>query len=350
MSTMEKKNLLILSTCGLLGEQEDPKFLNLYLSSLKKNIIPHFETTVILFDTSNNKNPEEGKTYEKIKSFELENEIKLKNLYTVNLPEESIKFFEETGWFARVGLTMNLLFEYAKMNNFFEADWLFHSDTDVEFFPNFSENFKNIISLKENMNVKTMITVSGDSYPTHVQYENLRYIIGPPKKFNPYNVEELNYHFHEPDVLIETVEELYDPGKIVIKNAQQKIRNDFFIISRDVFESEIDLNWANFHFISGHFDAKNENLSKLEEIFKNKNEFMVSFGWDKGEAISYKNREGVDFGYSDTLEVQVPNNFMTSHYASGWTQPDYFHEVSLNRLKEYYVEYENIWKNDYEGI
>jgi hypothetical protein len=52
--------LLFLSTCGKTKEPEDTAYINLYLASLKRHVVPHYDVKVILFNNALNQNSNES--------------------------------------------------------------------------------------------------------------------------------------------------------------------------------------------------------------------------------------------------------------------------------------------------
>ena len=143
--------LLLLSLCGRDNADEDVRYLNLYLASLRRHVIPHFDTRVLLFSTFNAKE----RTQARIDAFGLTPYIDVRRIDDMELPSEALTALTRLSHFSKIGIHMNMLFDYAKQQNFFDADWVFHTDTDLEFLPNFSSHITDRKSTRLNSSHRT---------------------------------------------------------------------------------------------------------------------------------------------------------------------------------------------------
>jgi len=337
--------ILLLSTCGKLGEPEDVRYLNLFLASLKANIVPFFETKVLLFSTSIEKDVVHSETYKRVVEFELQDVVEVKSLYTMDLPEESIEFIEKAPWYERIGLHQNMLFDYSKIRNFFNAEWIFLTDTDIELLPNFFTYLEGIQSLRR-LNSSIVLTLAGDSYNFFIKQNTSEFLFEAPERVNIYDTSSLDPYFNifkvtkndRPDLLT------YE-NKILISPVQLKTRNDFVGISKELAEY-CEFNWCvyNYSFTSNNI-RNNEvdlELQKLWEKYSTPS-LILRMSTDKGYAVHYKLQEGK---YRDMLKIQLPTDgIMSSHYASGWLT-DSFVEYSYKKIVASYPEYFNIVEKD----
>jgi len=346
--------LLFLSPCGKTKEAEDNGYINLYLASLKKYVVPHFDVKVILYNNALNQNSNESLTWQRVKDFGLENVVEVKNMYEMELPEESIKFLDGLHWFGKIGINMNMLFDYAKKNNFFDADWVFHFDTDLEFLPNFEKVLLGIDEVRK-VNSEVIITAAGDNYPYNMRYKEVEFIFDEPPRINIYDPSTITHHFsvrnlkvnrrtNESDAIISNYNE-----NLIFTLQQQKIRNDFVGYSKESARSHI-FNWVGCHYPSkfepiGHL-KDNEDAKFLKQLWDEKasSSFQFTINHDKGSLPQFF----LQGSNHNAIKVQVRGySDMAKHYSSGYYEETTFRKHSEQRLKENYTDTQHIWEKDY---
>jgi len=335
--------ILILSTCGRSGEAEDTSRLNLYLASLKKHVVPYFETKVILLNTCNSNQ----KTIQRVRDFGLEDVVDVRSIDMMELPQRSLEYWHTLNWYPRVPLNMNMLFDYAKRNNCFEAEWIFHVDTDLEYLDNFKDNLAKIHPLT-TINSKVVITLAGDTFPHTFGYVNDQYILGDPPRINLYDEEE---DFSKLANVRNIIKKTYTRNqgyedKFVFHVQQQKNRNDFFGMSRETVMQHT-FNWS-------HASFQVETDKELKNIWDDMspNKFLLSLSQDKGSLV----HELLQSGHLEISRVTLRvSRDMTLHHGPGWSTVDMavqsdwdFRNISKVSLEENYTEFKNIWVNDYE--
>jgi hypothetical protein len=346
--------LVLLSTFGRENKPEDLAYLDIYLLSLKKHVVPHFDVKVVLLYTGGG-NLE--KTEERISHLELNNVIMLKKINEMDLPEQSLNFWRKQPWFHKVGLNMNLLFDYAKRNDYFGAEWVIHVDTDLEFMPDFKQIFDKVDSLRE-FNPNILVTVAGDTFDYHFKHKNKEYILTDPTRIKWYDEsgETLKHTFVYRNVKIEEKPERSldsaDFDKVVFNIQQQKIRNDFIImpkVTANQYGSEF--NWISYYYPSD-FKAVDETkpeqveLQKLyEENYKDSN-VKISVNNDKGSTVQLFMQGGE---HTITKLQLSADDKMIRHYGSGWYLGVNFIKGSYASLKKDYSEYEYLFEPDFEG-
>lgn len=339
--------ILILSVCGRSEEAEDLRRLNLYLASLKKHIVPHFETKVLLLNTAISKE----KTVRRIQDFGLEDVIDVRQITDMELPENSLNYWKSLSWYSRSPLNMNFMYDYARKNNFYEAKWIFHTDTDLQFLSNFKDNLEAIDTIT-SVNPKCVITLSGDTFPYNIQYKNKSFIFKEPKRINLYESDtELPWNSNSRQVEIIERTQNVDVDDINYENfifhlQQQKNRNDFFGFTQQVGkEHRFDWNHAVIDFSSHPDLIEFGNRSGDAGIF-------ISTSHDKGTLVQFQLQSGHEEMNRITLRVDKD---MAVHYGPGWSTEDVIVQtgwsfVSMSRdiLEESYLEYKHIWGTDYE--
>lgn len=343
--------LLLLATCGKKDEAEEPKYLHIYFSSLKKHILPHFETKVILFNSSLLGDSSKSTTYDLIQKYGLQDVVELKSVDELDLPEKSVSFLKEQSWLVRIGLIMNTLFDYAKRKRFYEADWIFHTDTDIKFLDNFNKTLQTASNLLQ-LNKSVVITLAGDAFYENIRYNNTMVAFYPPPKMDLYNEETLTRNFCISHIKKEFRNNyVTNTDKLIYTTQQQKIRNDFVGISNKA-AYDIEFNWVNYNY-SYNFYSMLPGGEELEKWWKEFGSSAVDFRitHDKGSIPQMKFQEGAEKGYSTTFKLQLPAaQCMAYHYGSGWEGNTNFFKHTLKHLEEEFLEYKDLWKEDYSGV
>lgn len=335
--------ILILSPCGRSYEAEDISRLNLYLASLKKHVVPYFDTKVILFNTAKSNEL----TEQRVKDFGLENVVDVKSIDMMELSQKALKFWHSHSWYSRVTINMNMLFDYAKRYDFFGADWIFHVDTDLEYISNFKDNLQKINPLTE-VNPKVVITLAGDTFPYNFGFANKQFILGEPKRLHIYDeLEDFSRNFESREILIKEHTQLQEYNDSLIFNVQQqKNRNDFFGMSRQTCMNH-EFNWCHANFL---IDSNKELYEKFTEV-TTKN-FFLGISQDKGSVV----HEVLQSGHFEIARVTLRvAKDMVIHHGPGWSTEDMkvqsdwnFKTISHESLVKNYQEYKDIWYKDYE--
>jgi len=343
--------LLILATCGKKDLPEEPKYLHIYLSSLKKHVVPYFETKVILFNSSLLGNSSESETFKLIKEYGLEDVITLKSIDELDLSEKAVNFLKQEQWLGRIGLIMNTLFDYAKKHKFYDADWIFHTDTDIKFLDNFYNTLQSVNNLRQ-INKSIVITLAGDAFYENIRYDNTMVAFYPPPRINLYDDATISKNYSISHIKKEFRNNyVTNTEKLIYTTQQQKIRNDFVGISNEA-GWKVEFNWVNYNY-AYNFWSVLPGGEELEGWWKKFGSEDVDFRitHDKGSIPQMKFQEGAEPGYNETFKVQLPgHNFMGYHYGSGWEGNSGFFTNTLQHLKEEFSEYKNLWEADYSGV
>lgn len=346
---MEK--ILLLSTFGREHQLEDLASLDLYLFSLKRHIIPNFDTKVILLYTGSG---DLSKTRERITQLELDNVVSLKSIVELDLPQKSLNFWYSQIWFHKVGLNMNLLFDYAKRNNYFDAEWIMHVDTDLEFLPNFKTIFDKINSLRE-INPNILVTLAGDTFNYHFKHQDKEYIMTDPTRIDWYaeSGETLKNSFVYRNIEIKQRErptESVDYNNLVFCLQQQKIRNDFVIMPKvTANQYGSSFNWISYHYPSDFkaIDETKPEQLELQHLFENHNpgnKFTVNVNNDKGSAVQLF----IQGGEHTITKLQLfASDQMIRHYGSGWYMGENFVKRAYSILQKEYSEYADLYQLDF---
>lgn len=346
--------LLFLSPCGKTKQAEDNGYINLYLASLKRYVVPHFDVKVILFNNALTQNSSESQTFQRVKEFGLENVVEVKNMYEMGLPQESVEFLDQLHWFGKIGVNMNMLFDYSKNNNFFDADWIFHFDTDLEFLPNFKDVLLGIDEIRK-VNQEVMITAAGDNYPYNMRYKETEFIFDEPPRINIYDASTITHHYSMRKLKVNRRDDNSDKSayqnneKLVFNLQQQKIRNDFVGYSKDAAKFNL-FNWVGCHYPNnfeaiGHL-ANDEDAKLLQKLWEEKSSPNLQFiiGHDKGSLPQFF----LQGSNHNVIKVQVRGYMdMAKHYSSGYYEETTFRSYSETRLKEEYNDTQHIWEKDY---
>ena len=346
--------LLFLSACGKTKEAEDNGYINLYLASLKRYVVPHFDVKVILFNNALSQNSNESQTFQRVKEFGLENVVEVKNMYEMGLPQESVNFLDSLHWFGKIGINMNMLFDYAKMNNFFDADWVFHFDTDLEFLPNFKDVLMSIDEVRK-VNNEVMITAGGDTYPYNIRYKETEFIFDEPSRINIYDASTLSHHFNLRKLKVNKrndgsdVSAYMNNERLVFNLQQQKIRNDFVGYSKDAARNNL-FNWIGCHY-SSNFEAvghlrDDEEAKYLQQLWEEKGSpnLQLTISHDKGSLPQFF----LQGSGHNVVKIQVRGySDMAKQFSSGYYEETPYRKYSEQRLKEYYTDTQHIWEKDY---
>jgi hypothetical protein len=340
--------VLILSVCGKTGEADDPRFINLYLASLKKHVIPYIETKVILLNNSNVENSKDGLVYKRVEDFGLQEYVDVRSIHEMELPQKSLEFMKNMHWAGKIGLNMNMMLDYSKNNNFFDADWIVHTDTDSEFLPNFVDNLE-ALSKFATLNDQVVVSLSGDTYPYNFRHKEKEFLIIPPKRADLYNEENVGHEYNYYDVKMNIRDEPYylENDKMILNVQQQKVRNDFFAMTRSAALHNT-FNWSTSHYPSNlkARDKESEAQVELENAWNEYGSpnFLISINHDKGSLVQYQLQEG----FNQIAKVQLRLNAdMMRHFGGGYCNGESFPTHSASRLRKDYPEFVGIWEGDY---
>lgn len=347
--------LLFLSTCGKTKQAEDVSYINLYLASLKKHVVPHYDVKVILFNNALNQNSSESLTWQRVKEYGLENVVEVKNMYEMGLPQKSVEFLDNMHWFSKIGINMNMLFDYSRNNGFFDADWIFHFDTDMEFLPNFQSVFSKIHPITE-VNPEVMITVAGDTYPYNIRYQDVEFVFDEPNRVYMYDESTIdtNCTLRQLKVNRRSTQATDSPRytgseKLFFNLQQQKIRNDFVGYSRQA-ANQHTFNWISCHYPNNYAAMgklqDNEDAQLLKKLWDEKSSpnFELVVNHDKGSLPQFF----LQGSSHNVVKVQLRGyEDMARHYSSGWYEETPFGPYAEQRLKEDYTDTQHIWEKDY---
>lgn len=344
--------LLFLSVCGKLDEPEDTKYINLYLASLKQNVVPHFDVKVILLTTYHLENIQTSLLQKRINEYGLSEVIELKTIDDLKLPEKSLTYIKSVDWFNRIGIHMNILYDYAHLNDYFDASWIFHVDTDSEFLENFEICITKINELKK-AHPQIIISLAGDSYPVNIVSGSMEYTFKESIRSNFY--ENDGAHKQDNFVVIDEKEMREDDHRrkynsMVFSPSQMKVRNDFVGISREA-SSLANFNWVCMYYHEQFNDngplqtmwpdkaLKLDNNNKLYEVPVP----QIHINYHMGGMLQYK----LHSNEVDIVRVQLPGyTHAVHHYSSGWFNGNFI-ERSLETLNSKYQDTKEIWETDY---
>ena len=344
--------LLFLSICGKLNEPEDTKYMNLYLTSLKQNVVPYFDVKVILLTTYKIENLETSLLKKRIDEYGLSDIVELKTINELELPAKSLTYIKIVNWFHRIGIHMNVLYDYSSRYNFFNADWIFHVDTDSEFLENFQTCITTINELKK-VHPRIIISLAGDSYPANIVSGSMEYTFKESIRSNFYENDgddkQSNYVILEEKEMSEHDHRRKYKAP-VFSPAQMKVRNDFVGISREA--SSI----ANFNWVCVYYHEQFKDNGPLQTMWPDKALKLddqgllyevpvpeIHINYHMGGLLQYK----LHSNEVDIVRVQLPGyTHAVLHYNSGWFS-DEFKPRSLEALHIKYNNTKYIWKNDY---
>lgn len=333
------KKILLMSMAGVHNKPEMTKNIHLYLASLKECVVPFFDTKVILFNSSNSSE----KTIELVNKYGLSDVVEVKRLEEMNLPEKSYEFLKDMFFANRIGLIMNLMFDYAKNNNFFDAEWILQTDSDVEFLKNFYSTLETCKTIAP-LNPSIVISHMGDTYEYNIAADNKIGYFKIPQRLNLYNTSEDLYEYWNRQQL-KVTDLQHTNEKTTFVSQQLKIKNDFIVFSAEAARS------VNFNWISSGATVKVHNATSVsfeEGVFDESwdikdNNFEILINKDKGSLVLYE----MQTGRYNVTHIQLPPSYMMNHLGAGWIHEEYYTRV-LSILKDRYSQYENVWKFDFE--
>lgn len=343
--------LLLLSLCGRDNEDEDVSYLNLYLASLRRHVIPHFDTRVILFSTFN----ATTKTQARVNAFGLGEQVRVYGYNDIGLPAETAEFLRnKVSYFPKIGLNMNLLFDYAQQHNFFEADWIFHTDTDIEFLENFAPHITALQGMTA-VNPKILVSCAGDTYLHNFRYREQEYIFNYPPRWNAYT-EPPPTPFEQLFLFAitrrpEPRQHPFDQEHRLVFNAKSvKVRNDFVGLSRALANTQV-LNWAHTYspLATRGVPDSSPDMAALQELWNEHHRgsnlpLELQLNEDKGSSILYWLKHGTH----DVTWVQLRGyRDMANHYSAGWGGNNNFSHRAIATLRREYSDTEHIWAADY---
>lgn len=351
--------LLFLSTGGKSNEPEDAAYLDLFLASFAKYVVPHFECKMLLLNTFAVEDVKAGKIQHRANGMGLADIVDVRTIREMQLPERSYEFLRGQSWYSNIGLHMNMLYDYAKMNNFFDADWIFHTDTDIEFLPNFNEYLNSIHPLT-TLNNRVMITVTGDAYPTNFYYKNNEYIFEGPRRLMVYDeAEDLGLPYTQKTIRINPNRQhpRQNQHALIFNFEQQKVRNDFVGFSREAADNTL-FNWVpcgyHEHFLPYNPENPDVGEQQLHALWSENQQnttlpLFFNLSQDKGATVQYE----VQADRTGLLRLQLRGyTDMARHFSSGYVDffvvaGENFRQYSHRRLQEDFREWESVWAQDY---
>ncbi|MEK9767297.1 MAG: hypothetical protein VW683_00135 [Betaproteobacteria bacterium] len=360
---MRKNTILFLSMMGLKDQEEDLKLIDPFLASLKDYIVPHYNVKVLLFTSFKSKT----KTLEQIKQYGLRKYIDLRTIDEFDLSPEALEFMSNCSWFTRIGHVMNMMFDYASRNDFWGADWIFHTDSDIIFTKNFYKTLSAIQPL-EFLHEKIVITITGDSYPDRFVRGEKTLLLERPERMFIYeelrNESTLNFLKFKLEKSHADTSSQYKNDLFFISK-QLKCRNDFFGISSTAAKDKTivkHLNWVSYSYHGKYGDDILKNLDYhvnqedkeiILDMFDQTYPHMpVQISADKGTSVLYSLEEGP----MNVFQIQLPtegskNASMMVHYASATANPNPFYMKRFyDDLTNQFSHYEHIWGPHFEGI
>ncbi len=346
--------LLFLSLCGRNKEDEDVKYLNMYLASLQRHVVPHFKTQVLLFSTFNSIE----RTKARVEVFGLSEIVRVCRYPDMELPTDVARRLETYGMgIETIGLNMNMMFDYAKQRQFFDADWIFHTDTDIEFLDNFSLHMTGLQGMTA-ANPKIIVSCAGDTYPHNLRYRGNEYLFSPPARWNAYNeTMPLPFEtlFRMQVRLLETPREqsYTKEHRLVYNYKSMKVRNDFVGLSRAAATSEPALNWVQAQYPRQFEHDATPDSHAVRDLWREHQEnstlpLELTLNEDKGAIVLFLLKSHAH----NFTWVQLRYHLdMAHHYGSGWADGNTvrFNERALSTLKAKYSDTAHIWESDYQS-
>lgn len=323
---------------GKTNEEEDLRNLHLYLVSLKEHIVPFFDTKVILYNACNSSE----KTIEAINKYGLSNVVAIKRLEEMELPEKSYEFIKNLHFSSRIGLVQNMMFDYSKKNNFFDAEWIVQTDTDVEFLKDFKEKL-DICQNISSLNSSIIISHAGDTYGYGINTHDKRATLKAPRRLNLYDDSEVlddTWRKYELNVIYDET-----PRAEEFTDQQLKVKNDFVVMSRNA-ASRIRLNWQSSYTSINVKNATSVSIDNGENWEIKNGQFGITINKDKGSLVLFE----LQTGWHGAVHIQLPMMNMMRHIGGGWIHVDMYWTGILKLLEaeEAYTKYQNIWKQDFE--
>lgn len=342
--------LLILGMGGRLNEPESKPEFHMYLASLKKNVIEGFpEAKVLLFTSCNSKDVLVGQ----VKEYGLDSNVDVMLLSDFGLSEKTQEALTGLGWYTRVPFMMQVMFDYAERQKFYDADWVIHTDTDSEFKSEFASKFIAINELSKHYS-KLVVSFAGDAMPDHLDYNGTMYRFEHPPRLNIYKKEEY------------TIDELSDSTKYVIKTQdwwgnkpkpgdtprppvyctkQQKIRNDFFAMSKGAVDFAMLHKDLYFNWVMMRYNELEDVHPDIRDIVEKYKGIKIAIFSDKGTTIDFLLHIFSEF---NDLRLNSTDCVM-QHHGGAWSKEGvYLRDECYKVLIEKFMEYEHIWKKDFE--
>lgn len=341
--------LLLLSLCGRDNEDEDVRYLNLYLASLRRHVIPHFDTQVLLFSTFNTKE----RTQARVEAFGLTPHITVRRLDDIDLPEEAVTSIKKLSHHQKIGLHMNVLFDYAQQHQFYNADWIFHTDTDIEFLNNFSGQLTAINHMRA-FNPRILISCAGDSSRAFIRYKDIEYQLLPPNRWHAYTESYPPNMFNMELKQRETARIWHESQlgeRLTVEPDSMKIRNDFVGMSREATDDVRRFNWVNLTYVIQKSDHLRNTAPDVFDWWSRHEAHTelplhIAFNLDKGAVPLYD----MKIGFNGLTWVQLRSQAdMAKHYSSGWAPEQNFLQRSYAILQEHYSDSAPIWQHDYSN-
>jgi hypothetical protein len=334
--------ILIMSIGGKTNEPEDLKTLHLYLLSLKKNVVPFFNTKVILYNCAT----ESVKTNQLIELYGLTDIVEVRRIDDMQLPQRSYEFMEKvTYWESRIGLIMNMMFDFAYHKNFYNARWVFQTDTDIEFLPNFASTIETLEALS-SINNKIVVSQAGDVYEYSIGVSDRLGYFKLPRRLNLYdetdNLEEDWASYKLTEFTDEGMRSVTKNNFVSFSTLQQKVRNDFIGMTIEAAAC-VKFNWIHANSTIPVIEGKgfiDENWT-LENPHAN-----ININADKGSLVAY---ELFAAKYGVTHVQLQGHNVMSNHINAGWCA-DHYDPRALVSLNENYSEYKEIWSTDFKEV
>jgi hypothetical protein len=237
-----------------------------------------------------------------------------------------------------------MLFDYARFKDFYNAEWIFQTDTDVEFLPNFKETL-DTVSLMKKINNKIVISQAGDVYEYSISVGDKLGYFKLPRRLNLYDVNDaLESSWSQYKLTEYTGEET--SGKITttvgFNTLQQKIRNDFFGMTIDAALAT-KFNWI--HAVSYIPIIGAKGFINEEWSLENP-EALISINADKGSLVAYE-LFAAKYGLT---HIQLQGfNVMSNHINAGWCA-DHYDPRALSSLNEHYSEFKEIWIKNFKEV
>lgn len=337
--------LLFLSMAGRMNQPEDVRVLHLFFASLKEQVLPFFTVKVLLLNTSTTSD----QTQALVDSYGLSDVVDVRRLTEMELPSEAIDEFnvwEKTNpipFHLATGWLMNLMFDYAKRFDFFGADWVFHTDSDIEFMESFPSTLNQISGLT-SIHPKMFISIAGDAGE-----ESLYCCDGmdgePPAKIRLDAPSRKNMYTDEPPFLVwrKKIEKPPAMSKLPFNYTARylKVTNFFVAMSRAAAHSVI-FDWA---ITSTSIPATPSGIVEGGCLGS------IEVNADRGNLVLYD----LQYGKYDILHIQLPLEWktpiMVKHYASGWLRQMQEYggwRKGYQVLAEKYPQYKSIWSSIFE--
>lgn len=368
------KKILILTSFGTTDAPEETKLLHLYLCSLKRHVLPHYDVKVVLLNNFKIESSETCLTSNLVKEYGLEDVVIVKSIYDMGLSQKAISYLVDLGWYLSGGAKLNLLFDYAEKHNFFDADWLFWTDSDGQFEANFHE----LLEAYDTMPVpQRLITIAGDTQITRITHKGNTYVVSQNDRVNLYDDDSIPSMAKDATKrkITKHPEGSREDTTIRIYPQKLKVRNDFVGMDKHFFRclgKTKHINWlfenypeelsdANLYTTIGKCNLEELNTTDVDSEFLSLLNEMGSrgvnfdFSLDKGGFFEFTLKTGSP-DYYPCARFEVPiANFMWTHFGGGWNSPD-FSVGGVNLINAStsclptYPEYADVWKKDWPEL